>query len=451
MRNYVLGNTKEVFLKSYQPHQVSQNLVKIAFGERAGTGDADLYQALQHSLRQRDPGAPIYISKQDLQAFEDRRDLRDLRRDYRNIVNSSSSNDLKAKQIATKILWIRRTLSDKRVTELRKAYFQEVDRLRAMGVAPPPRAADHNINPGKTFDPKGAAAAALIGDFMQIEERDGISSTLDLPSLYVPLLRRCPAEVTTLLNSYKADQQKGTPEPPSAPAIDPKRPHRCLFGCDSFAKRGSLTKHNTKRHFDRGDFDQLFPCPECRRLQRGDHLINGPMQWSNHVETCHGREHAPNLPGSLNSRPNASWMQNQPHHQLEVNLGGPCLVCGDMFRNAGAFATHFRTLHVEKQKLFESPFDCPECMRQETKPARFKDAADWQNHILDFHQGGGIYGKLHSPSLSRRKKRSLADAPGAEDRGRFHRDCFKKYKPAKEEEQADQCITAKLELSLIDP
>lgn len=416
MRNYVLGNSEDVFLRSYQPHRVSHNLVEIAFGQHAAGSDADLFKKLRHSLLQRDPNAPIYVSEQDMQALEEREDIRDLRCVYRNTVAQSSSDNPSAKKIAAKIFWIRRTLSEARLLELRRSYFEEVDRLRAMGETPT-RAADHGLNPGKTFDPKGAAAAESIGEFLQLErleKSESESVTLDLVSLYVPLLQRRPAEVIALLDLH-GSEQKDEMMPPYEPPIDPKRPHRCLFGCDSFSKRGNLTKHNTTCHFNRGDFDQPFSCPECRRLRLGEHVIDGPMQWSNHIETCHGREHAPNLPRGLYSRPSASWMKNMPCHQVSLGQEGYCLVCGDRFKNAGAFATHFRIQHVEKQKFFESPFDCPECVRQQTDPSRFDNAIDWQAHLKMDHQGGGIYGKLHILLPPRGKKRLRTEPSNCQD------------------------------------
>lgn len=268
------------------------------------------------------------------------------------------------------------------------------------------------------FDPKGAAAAESIGEFLQLErleKSESESVTLDLVSLYVPLLQRRPAEVIALLDLH-GSEQKNKMMPPYEPPIDPKRPHRCLFGCDSFSKRGNLTKHNTTCHFNRGDFDQPFSCPECRQLRLREHVINRPMQWSNHIKTCHGREHAPNLPRGLYSRPSASWIKNMPCHQVSLGQEGYYLVCGDRFKNAGAFATHFRIQHVEKQKFFESPFDCPECVRQQTDPSRFDNAIDWQAHLKMDYQGGGIYGKLHILLPPRGKKRLRTEPSNCQNR-----------------------------------
>ncbi|KAI0965360.1 hypothetical protein F4678DRAFT_485319 [Xylaria arbuscula] len=351
LRNFVLGNTEDVFLKSYQPHRLSHDLVQIAFGEHAGAGDADLFEALRHSLLQRDPDAPIYISEQDLQAFEERQDMRDLRCAYRETVAESSSDSPAAKKIAAKILWIRRTLSKTRLLDMRKAYFQEVDRLRARGEAPP-RPANHGLNPSKLFDPKGAVAAEAIGEFMRSEQGQR-GDALELVGLYVPLLKRCPADVTTLLDLYKGVQ----PKEEASPFYEPG---------------------------------------------------------SSHIKSCHGREHTPNPPTGLTSRPDASWMKNTPFYPLPAGQEGCCLVCGNVFKNAGAFATHFKVQHMQKQKLFESPFDCFKCVRQQIKSCRLDSAADWQAHLEEAHQGGGVYGRLHAILSPRRQTGSPVESSQAE-------------------------------------
>lgn len=56
-----------------------------------------------------------------------------------------------------------------------------------MGEAPP-RAADYGVNPSKAFDPQGAAAAELIGEFMQLEKDEFESTAFSFDSLYIRFL-----------------------------------------------------------------------------------------------------------------------------------------------------------------------------------------------------------------------------------------------------------------------
>ncbi|KAI0399797.1 hypothetical protein F4802DRAFT_587765 [Xylaria palmicola] len=407
VRNYVLGNSEDVYLKSYQPHRVSHNLVEIAFGDRAAGDNAALFQSLRDSLLQRDPNAPIYITEQDVLAFEQRQDMSDLRNAYRNTVEQTSSCSPQAKRIAAKIAWVKGALTQGRLLQLRKAYFEETDKLRAMGEARP-RASDHGLSHRKSFDPQGAAAAESIGKFIQLNSVEDTAPSLE--TLYARLLRRCPTDVLAPLEKYLAEPQKDKVPLPGNRLIDPERRYVCLFGCESYVRRASLTKHNTHHHFDKGDFDRPFPCPECRRLGHETHVIDGPVQWCNHAETYHGREYTPNLPANLNSRPGASWAKNMPCPQPSAGPKGQCLICNDVFKNAGAFSTHFKIQHIEKQKLFESPFDCPVCVRQKTNAPRLDGPTDWLAHVESAHQGGGVYGRLHSLRAPR-KKRGQASPP----------------------------------------
>ncbi|KAI1340623.1 hypothetical protein F5Y15DRAFT_45409 [Xylariaceae sp. FL0016] len=386
VRNYVMGNTKDVFLLSYQPRHVREDLLQTAFGVGRTGNNSALFDSLRGSFRQRDPNAPIYPRKSDMDALEDRQDVRDLRAAYSDAVARGSSKDPEAKKIAARLHYVRHILADSLLKQLRKEYFEDVDRRRAMGELTL-KAADHGVNPFKTFDPEGARAAAAIGHYMQTEDDSAEQVSSRLLDLYVAHVQRRPAGVHALLG--------GNAQPPERSHSGGK--HRCLFGCGSFTNRGNLTKHNTG-HYNQGYFDHPFPCPECQQLGNKAHMISGPIEWSNHVETVHGEDHAPNLPKTLRLRRYAPRMDD-----LSSCDRGPCLVCGSLFKNAGAFMRHFKINHVQKQQLFEAPFDCPECLRQKSKHIRVKNEPDWQMHLANVHGGGGPYGALHSLREPKRK------------------------------------------------
>ncbi|CAJ2506647.1 Uu.00g078330.m01.CDS01 [Anthostomella pinea] len=107
VRNYVMGNTKDVFLKSYQPRRVTRDLVATAFGRGMAVDVADLFKSLRRSFLQRDPDAPLYPTEADIKALKSRQDLTDLRAAYRDAVARTSSDDKDAKCIAGKIGWSR--------------------------------------------------------------------------------------------------------------------------------------------------------------------------------------------------------------------------------------------------------------------------------------------------------------------------------------------------------
>lgn len=405
-----MGNTRDVFLKSYQARHVAQNLVANAFGQELGGNDTILFQSLQRSFLQRDPDAPLYPSEEAMNALEDREDIRQLRAEYRLAVSQRSADDPLAKRLAARVFALRRLLAAQILDQRRREYFSDADRLRALGQEPcrPP----DDTNPFKTFDPNGALAAEEISAFMQMEAMEetiegAVQTTtpVHIVDVYVMYLHRRPAEVRGVLGAikHKSTNQKTTCDS-SEPADNPNRLHRCLFGCGSFQTRGNLTRHNSRVHFFRGRFDLPFACPECIRLGRGEQTINGPMEWSNHCAKKHDPRHAPSLPENMMSRPGVTWVDSVAHAQLAKGEGR-CLICGNIFKNAGAFARHFNVVHLDKEELFGKPFLCPVCP---FPSCWIEGATAWQSHLVDFHKGGGVFGWLHCPPSSSSKKRGRA-------------------------------------------
>ena len=96
-------------------------------------GDEELYQTLRNASLSRDKDAPLYVSKEEFDGFQKRKDIRELRQQYVEEVARSSSDSTQAKRIAAKIQWTVDWLCRLRVAELRKAYFEEVDKLRSTG------------------------------------------------------------------------------------------------------------------------------------------------------------------------------------------------------------------------------------------------------------------------------------------------------------------------------
>ncbi|KAI1382568.1 uncharacterized protein F4822DRAFT_441804 [Hypoxylon trugodes] len=369
-------NTRDVFLKSYQARHVAHDLVQIAFGQSLPESNGALFNSLRRSFLQRDPDAPLYPTEADLRAFEERQDIRDLRAQYQQVATEKSADHPDAKKIAAKIHCIRHTLSKELLEKRRTEWFRDSDKLRASGKAVS-KAPDHDVNPFKPFDPNGASAAEAIGQFMQLDESEYEQGAIRLVDVYSAYLRRRPTEVAALLDTIKKDE-----------------------GCTQTDNALQETiKHNKRVHFDKGDFDRPFPCPECRRLGSPEYMIVGPMHWSNHAETAHGHAHAPDMPTGLEVRPDILL--------VDVSFGpenGRCHICDDIFRNAGGFVRHFRVIHLAKQNLFEAVFSCPECVREKVEPTRIDNVTKWQAHLVDAHQGGGLFGPLHSLREPRRQR-----------------------------------------------
>ncbi|KAI1385771.1 uncharacterized protein F4822DRAFT_432624 [Hypoxylon trugodes] len=382
---------------------VAQDLVHIAFRQNSPEHNNALFDSLRRSFLQRDPNAPLYADEIDVDAFEKRQDITNLRAQYKEAVAKDSSAHPKAKRIAAQIHYIRHSLAEELLQKKRAEWFDNSDKHRAAGKAVT-KESDHDLIPFKNFDPAGVLAAEAVGQFMELEESEYEQGAVKLVNVYLAYLRRHLTEVVLLVEGGvgdKADTQND--DACEKTAIDLEKAHLCLFGCRGFADRKNLTRHNRTVHFEKGDFDRPFPCPECCRLGIKC-IIEGPMHWSNHVETVHGRAHAPDLPSSLESRRNQSWREDGQWER--------CLICGDLFSNAGGFSRHFRVMHLQKQKLFEAPFSCPECAREQVKPICVANETEWLTHLVDAHQGGGRFGPLHSLREPKRLKRSRSAIQG---------------------------------------
>ncbi|KAI0836105.1 hypothetical protein F5Y06DRAFT_305452 [Hypoxylon sp. FL0890] len=56
---------------------------------------------------------------------------------------------------------------------------------------------------------------------------------------------------------------------------------------------------------------------------------------------------------------------------------------------------------------------CPECVREQAEPVRVGNVTEFQIHLVAAHQGGGLFGLLHSLCEPRRQKRARIAAQRA--------------------------------------
>lgn len=70
-----------------------------------------------------------------------------------------------------------------------------------------------------------------------------------------------------------------------------------------------------------------------------------------------------------------------------------CLCCGDTFGERKSLTRHCKTAHV-KHGLFDSPYECPECIRRGFPDRIVNSPSEWSNHVERVH------GKLHAPNLT---------------------------------------------------
>ncbi|KAI6364788.1 hypothetical protein MCOR25_005583 [Pyricularia grisea] len=80
-RNYVLSNSSKVFEEYYQPRNFNGDLVQVAFGEHA-RGNDELFKRMREASFKRNENAPIYVTQEDLESFQKREDISELRVEY---------------------------------------------------------------------------------------------------------------------------------------------------------------------------------------------------------------------------------------------------------------------------------------------------------------------------------------------------------------------------------
>ena len=335
LRNYVLSNTTQVYERSYQPRHVRENLANVAF-RKLVKKDEELFGVLQDASLSRDANAPLCVSQKDLDNFNNRRDIRNLRAQYANMVAAASSNAPEAKRIAARIKWVLDWLCDLRVAELRKAYFEDVDKLRSLGRSTLSiRDAATAINPRRSIYSGKALSAEEMAQLLEnggsTKEDDKDASNPFDGELLAAYLRCEPLRVPPPTEAKPTDH----PVPSSSSSKA-----RCLLCNSILSDRSKLTRHVRARH----TFDESFSCPECMR--RGKHVTvaAGGAAWAAHAERSHGRLHTPVL-------------RDTKDDLAKMML---CPLCGKPYRLGTALSLHL-TKHHGPRGHFEHPASCVLC------------------------------------------------------------------------------------------
>ncbi|KAG4278834.1 hypothetical protein FPRO04_06155 [Fusarium proliferatum] len=253
LRNYILSQSSGVYEASYHPVQIRENLMRVSFGTLAGMKDKIIDQMRKMSLRC-DPGAPIYITKEDLEGFEKRQDLTLLR------------SQPPSRAVQSKIKYIRDTLEALLLDKRRQEYFDNVDKKK-----PVDRANAGTTDPRRRMQPAVNERAALIAPFFE----DETSS-----SEFIQIL------VGFLTGSEIAKRRK-------VATVD-KEQLKCVLCSKDFVNRQTLSRHVWDFH----TFEQPFECLECHRVGGVSVIVPaGRDAWSRHLADYHGKAQVPN-PGS---------------------------------------------------------------------------------------------------------------------------------------------------------
>jgi hypothetical protein len=301
------------------------------------------------------------VTQADRESFEQRKDLRELRKEYGKFQDKGSAE---AKRLCSRISKLIGRLSIQALHERRLEYFDQQDRRRAAGS----KADEVSVT---TFRPhnqyfESACTAAIIGGFLRREEV-GEQRVLEFAEMLLAYLRGQPVRPAVVVTE-DADNAKETDS-------DELRPNKsqCLLCLAGFASRTNLTKHFKTIHMEKGVFNKPFACPECRRLGRGDCMVDNPSTWSGHIWREHRRADAPYKPLT---DPDA------------VALLPQCLLCGKDFSRRENLTRHNRRCHFDKGE-FSQPFACPECRRLGRDDYIVDGPSAWSSHVEKSH------GRIH--------------------------------------------------------
>lgn len=237
-----------------------------------------------------------------------------------------------------------------------------------------------NSSDAKKHCSYGAADAETIGDFFDQEHIGGGRRSVLFVDPLCNYMRRLPYALPPEqpANAPPVVSPPGTPElawhegsPEREVHVQDAKP-ACLLGYGEFSSRSSLTRHTIRVHIEKGTtFGEPFPCPEWRRLRWEDYIVRSPPEWSIHLGRCHGKQHAPTLYSDKTYVVKAPQIrQARARYAPSIKARtARCFFCAAIYTPGRGFSWHFNREH-RNRGLFERPFPCPECRKQEAKLSR---------------------------------------------------------------------------------
>ncbi|KAI6310931.1 hypothetical protein MCOR34_006176 [Pyricularia oryzae] len=362
-RNYVLSNSSKIFEEYYQPRNFDGDLGQVAFGEHA-RGNDELFKRMREASFKRNENAPIYVTQEDLESFQKREDISELRVEYARLKEtarlekrakheegkSETKDKSEANKEAARVLFhISKTIANLCASTLkgsRAEFFERVDREEGDKGNFKRDLQTLHVNPQKPRHIAAGNAAVKIGQIL------------------------------------RGDIVRG----------------------DTFSK--ALLSFLQEVHHHEGLYDRPFPCPACKGQEK-DHTINNAMEWSNHVEKVHGKLNAPGLPENkdsfarkrkrnehrLKEGDEASDIQQVVGKKRKVSDKGRleiyegkvalCLFCKMTMEPGRCFSKHLGKKHRGR---FESEIHCPKCLESDEEVA-ILGRYDWSRHIAEVHGG----------------------------------------------------------------
>ncbi|KAF0330480.1 hypothetical protein GQ607_002359 [Colletotrichum asianum] len=411
--DYILGHSNGVFRSSYQPVNINKDLPRIAFDGESHFENLDrLYSLIANSSLRRDENAPIYVSRTEMRQWESRKDIRDLRAEYKKLRETVNADDPRAKRIVGRIQGVQRSLKLLTIEEKRQEYFEKVDSLRATGRSIPADLAGNEEPVKSRSNIESSKAAACIGKFLGQRNHAIGTSPHAFVLMGVAYLRGFPRSATDLALEHLDDgcnrkEERGS-EPSDAENNQGKEQllSRCLFGCRTFVNRGNLTRHTHAVHVvKQRDFDQPLECPECAHLGQKSELIDGLLAWSSHVERRHDSLHAPYAPKKETASKLERWKQVTASSKTRAcKERFACLLCGLPATVGNGYSRHTNSNHKQGNTL--EIFQCVACEQEGSEGLIVSGFDRWLEHTAAVHGRDGQTGhKIHATGTSCEEQR----------------------------------------------
>lgn len=300
----------------------------------------------------------------------------DLRAEWQELISSHGSNAPETRPVRAQINNFVTRRSHLRLQSRRKAYFEHVDRMRALGqpidpeilrgtcqTDPRPRP---NVNPD--------FGAPHLGSFLHDEDLGGDRRRHYFVEMLVEYLSYRYSSVEATVRDLVAESTGSRP-PPRPMDLNLEKRSRCLFGCASLAGRTKFDVHFASFH--KKSVESPFLCPECRLEGRKAPVIDGMVEWSVHTERVHGKLHSP--------KPRApERLRDRGPRTYERPPRVPCLLCWTLCCVGQGYSRHFNKAH--KFNDFNEPFPCPACRRLGLGQNVMIDGIRaWGEHARDIH------------------------------------------------------------------
>ncbi|KAG5793240.1 hypothetical protein H9Q69_007718 [Fusarium xylarioides] len=249
LRGYVFGNTDAVFRKSYLPADMRDDLMGIAYGEVSGKNEATV-SFLHQTFTKRDQSAPVYITEEEYQSFENRRDITEWRQQRLSLPRSSTES----KALLGRIQHVKNVLERKLLEQRRKEYFEKADQLRSLGQSTYLRQAPNNND---------------------TTDNDTADNYID----------------DDIAENNIADNDSTDSESTDAEAKSDQDRSICLLCFKDFSSRNSLSAHVQNIHLK--DLESPIHCLECKHQGQEKSVPAGFSAWSSHTERYHGSKNSP--------------------------------------------------------------------------------------------------------------------------------------------------------------